>query len=126
LSSSTRKYCRVSSIQHHHTRPWTYFIVHGPPSSDKTSFIAALFREAENFTPLVTPSSRYFTADAIVNQIALQTNRISELQIAISQVRQFAFIFENAEATHTGTIEFPRMLLCTGRIPLFSTGDAKV
>ncbi|OHS99238.1 Dynein heavy chain family protein [Tritrichomonas foetus] len=102
------------------------FIINGCAESGKSTFINLMFRDIEGIIPIIIPSSKYHSQETLLSYISLHTNLISKIQVPMSQMKTFALVFENVEASHTNLLEFIRMLMVERQIPIYSTGDQKI
>lgn len=102
------------------------FIIQGDPESGKSTFLNILFNNSDSIIPVTIPSSEFHSQETIYPFIQSHTNLITKIKLPPSQVRTFAFIFENVESTHLYIIEFIRMLINEHQIPIYSKGDQKI
>lgn len=102
------------------------FIIQGDHESGKSSFVSLLFNNYESIIPVIIPSSEFHSQETVLPLISAHTNLITKIKLPASQIRTFAFVFDNLEASHIYLIEFIRMLVSEHQIPVYSKGDQKI
>jgi hypothetical protein len=100
--------------------------LYGPRLCGKTSFLRLLLVDEPAITPVYIPVSSLSTCRSLFHFIQKRTSvTIKDVKL-MTQAKLYALIFENVMPEHTATIEFIRMIISQGTVPIVSPNDPKM